>query len=56
VDEPLHHPKQRDVALRYRLEEPIFLEKFLMLGMPDEWQMRVENEREVTGHLSGVLE
>ena len=21
-----------------------------VLGMPDEWQMRVENEREISGH------
>jgi hypothetical protein len=48
-EEPLHHREERDVAFGYRLEEPIFLEKFLMLGVPDKRQMRVKNEREVTG-------
>ena len=49
ADEPLHHPKQREVAFRYRLEKPVFLEKLVMLRMPDERQVRVKDKREVTG-------
>src|SRR5204862_2564091 len=50
AQQPLHHPEERDVAFGYRLEEPVFLEKFVMLRMPDKWQVRVKNEREVTDH------
>src|SRR6266404_3238954 len=53
-DEPLHHSEQRDVTLRYRLEEPVFLEKLVMLRMPDKRQMRVKKEREVTGGHLGM--
>jgi hypothetical protein len=45
--------QQRNVSLGDRLEEPVFLEEMLVLRMPDERQVRVENEREVTGHESG---
>src|SRR2546423_5949096 len=48
-DEPLHHREERDVAFRYRLEEPVFLEEFLMFRVPDKRQVRVKDEREVTG-------
>jgi hypothetical protein len=49
ANQPLHHPEQREVAFGYRLEEPVFLEKLVMLRMPDERQVRVKDEREVTG-------
>ena len=45
VQQPAHHPQQRNVSLRDRLEEPVFFEKVLMLRMPNERKMRVENER-----------
>ena len=47
--EPLHHAKQRNIGFGDRLEEPVFLEKIFVLGMPNERQMRVENERERAG-------
>ena len=47
VHEPLHHLQQRDVGFGNCLEEPIFLEKVLVLGMPHERQVRVQNEREM---------
>jgi hypothetical protein len=37
----VHHLKQRDVAFGDGLEEPIFLEKLVVLRMPDERQVRV---------------
>jgi hypothetical protein len=49
ADQPLHHFEQRDVAFGDRLEEPVFLEKLVVLRMPNERQVRVKNEREVTG-------
>src|SRR5947209_1615577 len=48
VHQPLHHLQQRNVSLGDRFEEPVFFEKMFVLGMPDERQMRVENEREMT--------
>src|SRR5688572_26384782 len=48
ADEPLHHFEQREVAFGDGFEEPIFLHEFVVLRMPDERQMRVKNEREVT--------
>jgi len=42
--------EQRDVSLGDRFKEPVFFEKVLVLGMPNEWQMRVKDEREMTGH------
>src|SRR5437867_9788598 len=50
VHQPLHHLQERDVSLGDRFEEPIFLEKMLVLGMPDERQMRVKNERKMASH------
>jgi hypothetical protein len=47
VHEPLHHLQQRDVSLGDRFEEPVFFEKMLVLRMPDEWQVRVKNKREM---------
>src|ERR1700736_99269 len=49
VHQPLHHAQQRDVGLGDGLEKPIFLEKPFVLRMPNERQMRVENDRERTG-------
>src|SRR5438045_1911700 len=48
VHQPLHHLQKRDVSLRDRFEEPVFLEKMFVLRMPDERQVRVQNEREMT--------
>ena len=47
MDEPLHNPEQRDVALRYGLVKPGLLEKVFVLGMPHEREMRVENKGQV---------
>ena len=48
-DQPLHHPEKRDVSFGDSLEEPLFLKKLLVLGMPNKRQMRVEDERERAG-------
>ena len=53
VYEPLHHRDERDVTFRDRLEEPVFLEEFVVLRMTNEWQMRVKNEREMTHRETG---
>src|SRR5207244_7099569 len=53
VREPLQHLQQRDVSFGDRLEEPVFLQEVLVLRMPNERQVRVKNEREVTGHEGG---
>src|SRR5207237_5746610 len=50
VHQPLHHLQHRNVSFGDRLEEPVFLKKMLVLGMPDERQVRVKNEREMTSH------
>ena len=47
VHEPLHHLQQRDVSFGDRLEEPVFFEKMLVLRMPNEWQVRVEDKRKM---------
>ena len=46
----LHHLEQGNVGLGDGLEEPGFLQKLLVFGMPDERQMRVEDEGEVALH------
>ena len=48
-DQPLHHRDERKVRFGDGLEEPVFLEKLFVLRVPHERQMRVKNEREVTG-------
>src|ERR1051326_1153386 len=48
IHQTLHHTQQRNVTFRDRFEEPVFFEEMLMLRMPDEWKMRVEDEGEVT--------
>ena len=50
VGQPPHHAQERQVRFGDGFEEPVFLEKILVLRMPDERQMRVKNERERTGH------
>ncbi len=50
IDQALHHAHQRDITFRYCFEEPVFFQKMLVLGMANERQMRVKNERERTGH------
>src|SRR6266480_2730372 len=47
VQQPLHHAQQRNVTLCYRLKEPVFFKEVLMLRMPNEWKMRMENKGEV---------
>src|SRR5207302_11019531 len=50
IGQALHHLQQRNVSLSDRFKEPVFLEKMLVLGMPNERQMCVQNEREMTRH------
>ena len=40
----VHDLNQRDVGFRDRFVEPVLLQKPVMLRMPYEWQVRVENE------------
>src|SRR6266403_2553966 len=53
VHELLHHLQQRNVSFSDRFKEPVFLEKMLVLRMPNERQVRVKNEREVVHIQSG---
>ena len=46
-----HDLDERQVALRDRLKEPVFLKKFFVFRVPDKWQVRVEDECEVAGHI-----
>ena len=46
VDQPLHHSEERDVGLGDGFEEPALFKKFLVLGMTNERQVRVEDERQ----------
>ncbi len=55
VDQPVHHVDQRNVGLRDRFVEPIFFEEFVVLGVPDEREMRVKNESEITLGRHGVI-
>ena len=50
VDESLDHSQQRDVRFCNRLKQPLFLEEMLVLRMPNEREMRVENEGKMAGH------
>src|SRR4051812_6985627 len=55
LGQPPHHTQERQIGFGDGFEEPVFLEKILVLRMPDEWQMRVQDERERTGHkVSGL--
>jgi len=47
VEQPVHHVDERDVGLGDRLVEPVLLEEVLVLRMPDEGEVRVEDQREV---------
>ena len=56
VRESLHHLQERDVSLGDGFEEPIFLEKMFVLRMPNEWQVRVEDKREMAvAHRANLL-
>ena len=49
--EALEDVDEGDVRLGHRLEEPLFLEEVLVLGMTDVRQVRVEHQREISpGH------
>src|SRR5215470_17432510 len=50
IDQALHHAHQWDITLSYRFKEPVFFQKMLVLGMANERQVRVKDERERTGH------
>src|SRR5437660_1081037 len=45
--------QQRHVRFIDGLEKPALFQKLFMFRMANEGQMRVENEREVTGHEAG---
>ena len=47
---PLQHLQQRDVTFCDRLEQPVFLQKPVMFRMANKGQVRVQDERKVTGH------
>src|SRR6266480_350820 len=49
IAQALHHTHKGDITLRYCFEEPVFLQKMLVLGMANKRQMGVKNERERTG-------
>src|SRR5262249_1301117 len=49
IDQAVHHAHQRDITLRYCLEEPVFFKKMLMFRMTNERQVRVKYERDRTG-------
>ena len=50
VDQPPHHAQEREISFGDGLEEPVFLEEILVFRVPNERQMRVEDERERPGH------
>src|SRR5712691_2430561 len=50
IHQPLHHAQQRDIGLGDRFEKPIFLQKTLVLRMPNERKMGVENEGKKASH------
>jgi hypothetical protein len=39
---------EREVNFGYRFEKPVLFEKLRIFGMPDEWQVRMKDEAEVT--------
>ncbi len=47
VEQSVHHVDERNVGFRDGLIQPVFLEKLVVLGMPDEGEMRVEEESEI---------
>ena len=48
VDEAVHHVDERNVGFRDGLVEPVFFEELVVFRMPNEGEMGVEDEREVT--------
>lgn len=52
ASEAEQHLEQRQIALGDRLEEPALLEELLVLGMAHEWQVRVQDQREVPSRCS----
>src|SRR5438093_10677092 len=50
INQPSHHLQDRDVSFGDRLEQPVFFQKMFMFRMPNERQVGVKNEREVTSH------
>ena len=46
----LHRPEQRQIGFGDGLEQPVLLEKLLVLRMPDERQVRVKDEGEIALH------
>ena len=56
VHQPPHHPEQGKVGFRDRFEEPVFLEEILVFRVPNERQMGVEDECEMSrGHAQARL-
>ncbi len=56
--EPVEHFEQRQVRFRDRLEEPVLLEKFLVLRMPHVGEVRMQDQGEVAvgSHAGGCGE
>src|SRR5216684_5665521 len=52
VQPAIHDLDERQVGFGDGLEEPVLLQKMLVLRMPDKRQMGVEDEGEVTLHWS----
>ena len=50
LDQPPHHPEEREISFADRLEEPVFFEEIFVFRVSDERQMGVENEGEGAGH------
>ena len=48
AQEPLHHAQERNVGLGDGFEEPVFLEELRVLRMPNEGEMRVQDDRDRT--------
>ncbi len=47
LEQPVEHLDEWDIGLGQRLEEPVLLEKLLVLGMPHVGEVGMEDEREI---------
>src|SRR5215472_8034563 len=48
--QPIEYFEQREVSLGDRLVQPVLFEEVLVLGVPHEWQVGVENDRKIAPH------
>src|SRR5262249_8755111 len=47
-DQVVEYEQKRNIGFRNCFEEPVLLQRLLLIGFTDEWQVRMKNQREIT--------